>query len=178
MPTEEELLITPDELRDVVMWSGGVRGIAESTFPHPDQWRLGDTDKPLDRIGVRDLTLAFVRPMVKQPSCKEAWERRLGSPVDWQGVGKRYKSGLGTPKDFGSHFKNILHRSFFTNPHNPKAGSPLCRACGLHRESIMHFGECPALAPVFSSLRPVDGGAEGDVRLNLLGEHSGAKPEE
>jgi hypothetical protein len=144
-------------------------GVAEATFPHPSEWRLGDIDKPLDRITVSDLSRAFARKESKTPSCKEAWEKILG-PIDWHAVADRMAVGLATPKDFGSYYLNIIHRSFFTNPHNPAATTSLCRCCSLERETIEHFGECTGLRPVFELMRRLDGGQRwDDPRLNLLG---------
>ena len=69
-----------------------------------------------------------------------------------------------------SHFKNILHRQFYTNDRNPTATLPSCRLCFRHRETVQHFGECGALKPVFSLLRAFDEGiAWNDLRLNLMG---------
>ena len=36
--------------RPVTKWGGGVVGIAEAMYPHPDRWRLADIDAPLDSI--------------------------------------------------------------------------------------------------------------------------------
>jgi hypothetical protein len=92
----------------------------------------------------------------------------------------RYKPGLATPKDFGSHFKLILHRALLTNPHNDKASTCMCRLCGNERESILHLGKCEWLKPIFEVLRKFDGGtAWNDACLNLLGvnDMKGIPPE-
>ena len=68
-PTKRTLLTTGFEIRRVIKWGEGVAGIAESFFPCPQEWRLGDIDKPLDKITVRDLTGAFTRAVAKPPSC-------------------------------------------------------------------------------------------------------------
>ena len=99
----------------------------------------------------------------------KAWESRVEN-IDWRTLLSRYKPGLATPKDFGSHFKLILHRAFFTNPHNPNASSIYCRACKTERESIAHFGKCNRLKPVFEFMRKFDEEkAWDDVRMNLFG---------
>ena len=49
-PTKRTLLTTGFEIRRVIKWGEGVAGIAESFFPCPQEWRLGDTDKPLDKV--------------------------------------------------------------------------------------------------------------------------------
>ena len=73
-------------------------------------------------------------------------------------------------KDYGSHFKLILHRAMWTNPHNPQASSVNCRACGLERESVLHFGKCTKLKPIFEVMRQFDGAESwDDTRMNLLG---------
>ena len=105
-------------------------GIAESTFPHPAEWRLDGISKDLDKIEVRDLTVAITRQRTKPPSCIDKWTEKLGD-IDFRGVSERYSVGIATPKDFGSHYKLILHRHLWTNPHNPSASSDRCRLCGL-----------------------------------------------
>ena len=96
----------------------------------------------------------------------------MGEGVDAINFGtlmERYKVGLITPKDFGSHFKLILHRAMLTNPHNPEAETSSCRLCGLTRESIWHWGECEGLKPIFETLRVFDGGQRwDDLKLNFV----------
>ena len=59
-----------------------------------------------------------------------------------------------------------------TNPHNPAAASCMCRLCGLTRESIVHWGECLALKPIYEALRTFDKGSRWDiVTLNLFGPY-------
>ncbi len=166
---DETWAVMPEELHPVIWWGNGIMGVAEATFPHPKEWRLGDIDKPLDKITVSDLSRAFARKVSAVPSCKKAWETILG-PVDWHAVANRLAVGLITPKDFGSYYANIIHRAFLTNPHNPSASSSLCRCCGGARETIEHLGECTGLRPVFTLMRRFDGGQNwDDRRLNLLG---------
>ena len=99
----------------------------------------------------------------------EAWDKRIVG-LDHRTLLTRYKPGLITPKDFGSHYKLILHRAMFTNPHNPNAGDSRCRACRGDRESITHFGECTVLKPMFVLMRKFDGSdAWDDIRMNLFG---------
>lgn len=51
-----------------------------------------------------------------------------------------------------------------------RADAKPCRLCGREKETVLHFGECPALKEVYTSLRIVDGGQRwNDTRLNLLG---------
>ena len=169
MPTEEMIYIDKSEIRETIRWGRGVKGIAESSFPHPKEWRLGAIDKDLDSVTVQDLTREFTRQHIREPSCKEAWRKRLGE-LNWKGIGHRYTVGAITPNDFGSHYKLILHRALLTNKHNPDASTTKCRLCGLYDESIQHFGECWELRPAFELLRKIDKGSEwDDVKLNLFG---------
>ena len=175
-PTGVTSLIDPSELREVLRWNGGVVGIAESTFPHPEEWRLGCIDKPLDKIRVRDLTKEFTRKLVKEPSCKKAWQKTLNVEPNWRGIGERYSVGLLTPKDFMSHFKLILHKHMFTNDHNPNASTTSCRLCGLSIEKVSHWGECRSLKPIFKEMRVLDKGTKWNcLSLNLLGMHPGMR---
>ena len=173
--TEDIRLVSKDEVRTIVRWKGSVVGIAESTFPHPKEWRLGDIDKPLDEVTVKDLTRSLTRKICKPPSCIANWSKKLPE-VSVVNASRRYSTGILSPKDFGSHYKLIMHRALFTNPHNPDAPSELCRLCGGVRETIQHFGQCVTLRPAFLSLRPIDGGHSwDDVALNLFGQLPGGK---
>ena len=178
-PMGKLIAIHLQELREPLRWGGGVVGIGERVFPHPNDWRLGDICKPLHKIEVKDLTRCFTEGISKRPNFMKAWDSRVPG-LDYRTLLTRYKPGLATPKDFGSHFKLILHRAFFTNPHNPSATSENCRACRGDRESIAHFGECVTLKPMFKLMRVFDGGtAWDDVRLNLFGvnDMKGVLPE-
>ena len=167
--TDEIIHVTEDELRQPLWWRGGIVGIAECMFPHPERWRLADIDKPLDRIGVRDMTRAFARRAAVEPSCKRKWTEKLGE-MNWQAVAKRYKMGLVTPTDFGTHYKCIAHRQWRVWG---EGGRKRCRLCGHEKESVEHLGECPKLRRIYESLRPMDEGGEWDnTRLNLLGVKS------
>ena len=46
-------------------------GIAESTYPHPLEWRIEGIDAPLDKVGVRDLTRAFSIAKESRPHVSE-----------------------------------------------------------------------------------------------------------
>ena len=144
-------------------------GVAESTFPHPKQWRIPGIDKDLDMVTVRDLTREWARRSSKPPTCIGKWEERLGE-LPWASIGQRYTAGLCSPKCFGSHYKCVLHRALLCAPHNDELPNDKCRFCQAHRESLVHLGSCPALRPVYQALRLLDGGSRwDDVPLNLLG---------
>lgn len=101
---------------------------------------------------------------------------RYPPPLPWMEIAKRYTVGLQTPKDFGSYYKNITHRTLWTIPHNPKAQSPNCRLCRRETITITHFGECPRLMPIYKALRLLDNSQHWDDRtLNLLGVLSTGK---
>ena len=166
-PTTKEYSVDPDELRKVVRWSGGVAGEGESFFPHPQRWRLKGIDKDLDKVEVRDLTRAITQKRVRPPTCVKSWEAAMGK-VDWRAVGARYSAGLQTPKDFGPHFKLVLHRAMRTRGEDWQ--HVRCCLCRTSVQSLEHWAQCARLKPVFEDLRTLDGGAEwDDARLNLLG---------
>jgi hypothetical protein len=168
-PTGMLIAIHQHELKDPLWWGDGIVGIKERMFPHPTEWRLGDISKPLDKIEIKDLTRTLTEGIAKAPNCLAAWDKRIEG-IDHRMLLVRYKPGLITPKDFGSHFKLILHRALLTNPHNPNASDGRCRMCKGDRESITHFGECVILKPIFKLMRKFDGGeAWDDIRLNLFG---------
>ena len=166
----EVIHYNPRDLRTTAWWRGGCVGVAEATFPDPQRWRLADIDKSLDKIGVRDMTRAFARKEARPPNCKRKWEELLGE-ISWSSIGNRYKQGLVTPADFGTHYKCITHRQFKLRRGE---GGDRCRLCGAEKESVQHFGECRGLKPIFDSMRKVDGGHRwNDSALNLLGAKEG-----
>ena len=141
-------------LRSVVWWGEGVMGVAEATFPHPKEWRLDGVDARLDEVTVKLMTRALNDQSRVAPSCLAAWEARIGRlPAD---VGARYNLRLLTPKDWSSHFKNVLHRALWTKSRRP--GDAMCRCCGEARESIEHFSVCRVVGGgVFRELRSLAG---------------------
>jgi hypothetical protein len=164
--TDQNIHFQPLDVRAVTWWNGGVVGVSEATFPDPERWRLADIDKPLDKVGVRDLTRAFARTIAKEPNCKRKWEEIMGD-VNWQAVGKRYKQGLLTPADFGTHYKCIVHRQFKLRRGE---GGDSCRVCGTQKETVQHFGSCGGMKKIFQSLRTIDKGSRwNDDRMNLMG---------
>ena len=78
-------------------------GIAESTFPHPKEWRLGTATETMDKLTVRALTAAISAIKRVEPSCIGAWQQRIGQlPHD---IGARYNNSLLTPKDWHSYWR-------------------------------------------------------------------------
>ena len=61
MKANELLLVTQDQLQNVLWWGSEIVGIAESTFPHQREWQLDDTGVDLDELTVKVLTRALVR---------------------------------------------------------------------------------------------------------------------
>ena len=67
-------------------------------------------------------------------------------PID---IGKRYNLSLLTPRDWASHFKNVLHRAMKVNSQD---ASKACRCCYQGRENLQHFAACPIVGRVFDDL--------------------------
>jgi hypothetical protein len=62
-------------------------------------------------------------------------------------VGERYNQRLLTPRDWHSHFKNVLHRALMVRGHQNEA----CRCCGIARENLQHFPDCQIVGKFFST---------------------------
>ena len=104
-------------------------------------------------------------------SCIEAWASRIGElPRD---VGERYNNRLLTPRDWTSHFKNVLHRAMLTR--SVTTQDP-CRCCGYARENLQHFTVCSTAACIFENMRKLaelpelKGGTEKE-RFGLFALH-------
>ena len=140
-------------IREIVRWADKPVGVAELFFPHPKEWRLGAIDKDLDKIVIKDITTAMLLAIQIAPSCIAAWAQRIGElPAN---VGARYNTRLLTPRDWGSHFKNILHRALLT--HSIDGSGAPCRCCGFARENIQHLATCEKLGKVFKTFRKLTG---------------------
>jgi len=153
--TGEIVAVDFEHLCEVVRWGGKVMGIASCAFPHPKEWRLGNMEVPLDGSTVRNLTRAIAGINQVEPSCLAAWAERIGQlPHD---VGKRYNNRLLTPKDWMSHFKNVLHRGMRVRSHSSDAQAHGCRCCKHARENITHFASCVATGKIFLDLADLVG---------------------
>ena len=148
--TLNTLLAKPEDLRETITWRGKVVGMAEAFFPHPGEWRFEGLDVPLDGVTVRIMTRHLAAKMSVPPSCLRAWEGRIGElPSE---IGERYNTRLLTPRDWASHYKNVLHRSLLVRSITTDAP---CRCCGFARENLQHFAECEAASRLFKFLKTI-----------------------
>ena len=146
--TGEQLEVDFSDMREIVRWNGRVMGIAEQTFPHPKEWRLGTATETMDKLTVRALTAAISAIKRVEPSCIGAWQQRIGQlPHD---IGARYNNSLLTPKDWHSHFKNVLHRAMVVKGNDPN--DKACRACKHEYENLQHFATCEVVGKIFTAL--------------------------
>ena len=51
--TGDTIAVDFSDIHEVVWWRGTVMGIAEHTFPHPQEWRLRGADAPLESMNVK-----------------------------------------------------------------------------------------------------------------------------
>lgn len=149
--TGESKTVPIGELMRVLMWGGGVKGPAESTFPHPEGWTFAEllTPIPLDQLQVRHLTAAFRSFIEAPPNCIGYWEGKLGA-LPWRALARKYSNGLLTPKDYMSHFKNILHHRILLRSVKPFEGSSRCRCCRRGTENTNHLASCPVLNKIWA----------------------------
>ena len=134
----------------MLWWGEGIRGIADASYPHPMGWTFSELRDgvTLDRMTVKQLTAAFRLEYEGQPNCIEYWAK-AGLPLPLDRVGHRYSSGLLTPKDYSSHFKNITHHRILLRSVRPHNGSALCRCCRRHTENTMHLASCKKIREVW-----------------------------
>ena len=163
------ITVDPRYVYDVCWWGKGIAGPAVLTYPHPQGWTLSGPDVTLDKATVKALTLAYILPKQVTPSCIAYWTKRFGY-IDWDKVGIRYREKLLTPKDFMSHFKNILHRALFTrhkNKDHQATGAILCRLCHQDVERIAHLSHCRCLRPLWDKFHKLH-----DIDLHSTTEYS------
>ena len=104
-----------------------------------------DTHAPtLDQINVKKLTKYLSSRKMVAPSCLQAWKQRIGQLPNT--IGERYNLRLLTPRDWASHFKNVLHRALLVR--GPTEGGP-CRCCKAEYENLKHFTVCSKAGELF-----------------------------
>ena len=149
-PTKQYYSVKPHRIRNLVFSNGGVVGFADAIYPYPDKWSFEGVSVPISRTTVKHLTYAFSAPHRDLPTCMQAWPKRLQVNVNWQVVGRLYRVRLLTPRDFMSHYKNILHRALLTRT---KINSPLashkCRLCNRGKENFPHLITCTKISPLW-----------------------------
>ena len=157
LPSKSRILLKDsDKLLEVAMWGGGVLGVAEFTFPHPQGWSLGGGATALDKLTVKHITALFRCRLEQPPSCMANWDKRIG-PINWLAVAQNYSSKVLTPRDWATHFKLVLHRSFLTRIINKDAPSNLCRCCGREPERLLHFASCRVIRKVWDEFSRIAG---------------------
>ena len=169
---EVELIQESDVIRELVWWRGGIIGIAELTYPHPQGWTVvgAEDGATLDTLSVAMLTAIYRCRHEKVPTCFASWTKRLpGLAIPWSEISRMFRGGLLTPKDYSSYFKNILHRALLTRSKCPtEDGATCCRCCMGPTEHLAHLADCPALLPLWERIATL-GNLECTPRLALLG---------
>jgi len=145
-------------LHPVLWWDGGVKGIAEFSFPHPRGWTyegspLGTT---LEHMTIKRLTALFRQAITSPPNCIAAWELALGSPSPWNEIWRRTSNPIITPRDCKCQL-TVIHRRIFTRNHNALAPTNLCRCCNRYRETLSHLGVCTEFGKVWSRFLALTG---------------------
>ena len=128
-------------------------GPSQNTYPDTKAHSLKGVikSKRLDRITTHDLGRAVSNnSRIKvTPRCREAWGEKFTLNLPWMSIGKEFARNVGTTRDTGSWFKNILHRSLWL-----KAKSGVQHKCSIcaDQDSIEnwdHLWRCPKLKPIW-----------------------------
>ena len=111
----------------------------------------GPQGTTLDVVNVRQLTAAFRLAHEAKPNCIGYWSERAGlsQQLPFERLGFKYSNGLLTPKDYASHFKNILHHRLLLRSIKPSNGSSRCRCCHRYIEDTRHLAACKVLRKVW-----------------------------
>ena len=170
--TNQYYSVKPHRVKNLVFSNGGVVGLADAIFPYPNKWSFEGISVPISSTTVKHLTYAFSCPHREAPSCIQAWTKRLKIDINWAAVGRLYRIRLLTPRDFMSHYKNILHRALLTRT---KQNSPLasrkCRLCNRGTENFTHLVSCSKILPLWTRFRKLANltfSNESDELITLL----------
>ena len=150
---KETLRVKKEEVEEISRWRGAILGPSQNTYPEPKLHTLKGVikNKRLDRITTHDLGKAIrnnSRTKV-EPRCKEAWGDRFTLDLPWLSIGKEFARNIGTTRDTGSWFKNILHRALWLKG---KGGARhKCSICADQEsmENWDHMWQCPKLKPTW-----------------------------
>ena len=149
--TGTSMAIPHSLLRKVLWWDGGVKGIAEFTFPHPKGWTyegsaLGTT---FEHMSIRRLTAIFRNKTTHPPNCIKAWSLALHFPSPWTEIWRRFTNPILTPRDSKNQL-TIIHRRLFTRNHDKAAPSNRCRCCNNTMETFSHLAVCEKIKEIWS----------------------------
>ena len=61
--------VDTNKLKRIIKWRGGFMGRVDTEYPHPDQWTIDlcPGRRPMDMIGVREITTALRKGSVHRP---------------------------------------------------------------------------------------------------------------
>ena len=140
--------------RPVLWWKGGIKGVAEFSYPHPRGWTYAQLDKimDLDRMTVSVLTGAFSAiGKAIEPTCMTSWNKITSSwhitqAIDWEAFGQLFQNALATTKDLNLFLIHIVHRRIVMRSFMPmQDGYNKCRCCHAAKETHMHLHNCNTL---------------------------------
>ena len=162
---KEEILVKKEDLEEISRWKGAVLGPSQNTYPDPKIHTLKGVikDKKLDRITTHDLGRAIrnnSRTKVT-PRCKEAWGEKFTLNLPWLGIGKEFARNIGTTRDTGSWFKNILHRALWLKEGGARHKCSIC-ADQYSLENWDHLWQCPKLKPTWDKFIQLANTTMGD----------------
>ena len=88
----------------------------------------------------------------QEPRCKRKWQQSLRIEIPWRQISGNLVHGIGTKKDTGSWFKNILYRNMRLEGNYAKARRVPCKSCGKEHENWDHFWKCRKYRPIWRKL--------------------------
>ena len=130
----------PSALLRVVACNRSIIGVADYSFPHPDDWSLGDCSLSFPKISVKALTKLFSHSAKPIPNCWKAWQDRFTDLSPNPPIGLLYSDTLLGPADYYNHFKFITHRALARIIAMDRA-TP-CPLCNGSRNQTSHYTKC------------------------------------
>ena len=130
-------------------------GPESEAFPRNDGWypeELGPANDKGDKYKLSDLTIhqitdIFTKPHINgaQPSCIEAWKKRLGNNLQFDKIFASFGTPLSDPTE-ERQWRKLVHRGI--NVHNRNRDQDnKCRVCNTSTESMLHLFECRHIKP-------------------------------
>ena len=141
-------------------WGNGIVGIAEATYPNPAGFVLEGTRITLDKLRIRDLTVALRERRARAPACEAKWEEVLGRELPWRDIWRSFGSSqVTTTVDNINAFK-VCHRAVYSR-RRLGAATTECRLCGREEESIRHLLNCEVIRNIMGEVVGCAGLAAG-----------------
>lgn len=133
---------THQEIRETRLWNG--RWPDPMSYINGFEWSLGTQKYAMDKWKIGTLTKAIQKNKMHQPTCEQAWNKRIEDTLPWDKIWK-ITAIYTAPRDETTWLK-LLHRNLWVANRDPRQMDKSCKAVGCtEQESMLHLAKCPVI---------------------------------